>query len=91
MLCCVSVQGGKLVLRLQLISSRCGMWSGSAGPSATSADEADHITDVTHSAPGGFAGSDRRKGRNRKCSLGRLNEVAPLADLTSSLSNTTSP
>lgn len=60
---CGSIDRGKLVVRLALITSRCGMWSGSRGPSPSSADEAGitgHVISITHNAPGGFVGFSHR-------------------------------
>lgn len=80
------------MVKLELIASRCGMWSGSRGLSAPSADEAGIQTTLpafTHSAPGGFAGLYPWKRSNGKCSLDNSNEVAPLTYPASSLSGLT--
>lgn len=41
-LCCLEVQGGNSLARLEIMASRCGMWS----EPSTSADESDAVLPV---------------------------------------------
>lgn len=90
MLGCVKVLGGKLVVRLELIASRCGMWSGSRGPSASSAEEAG-IQATLPALPTVLLDGllVYMIDSNGKCPLDYSNEVAPLTYLAFSISGLT--
>lgn len=92
MLSCVKVLGGKLVVRLELIASRCGMWSGSRCPSATSADEGrnpGHITALPTVLLEGLLSYIIDRDVMGKFPLDNSNEVSPLTYLASSISGLT--
>lgn len=61
-----------MMVRLELIASRCGMWSGTRSPVCWFCwwgRNPGHRTSFTHNAPGGAVGLIHREGCDRKCPL----------------------